>query len=66
MTLKERIEMARDQAQGMAATLDAVLLALDNGHAGVQGPCEHPPEQRIPAARMGRPQAWVCRCGVEG
>ena len=66
MTLKDRIEAARDQARATAATLDAVLLALGNGHAGAPGACEHPPESRIPAARMGRPDAWICHCGMEG
>lgn len=67
MTLKERIEAARDQARATAAALDGVLRSLDNGHAGVPGePCAHSPEHRLDAARMGRPTAWVCRCGHEG
>lgn len=57
----------RDQTRGIIAVADRILGRLAEAHAGVGGgPCAHPPERRLEAARMGAPQGWVCECGHEG
>ena len=59
----------RAQAVATVATVDAILRVLDDEPAAraVAPGCIHPTEQRIPAGRMGAPNAWTCGvCGEEG
>lgn len=39
----------------------------DDGEEDEQDDCPHNEDDRINAARMGAPQAWICRaCGYRG
>jgi len=66
-TLREQVQAMRDQARGIVAVADRLLGQLPDPHASApEGPCSHPPERRLEAARMGAPRGWVCECGHEG
>ena len=65
--LLQSLRAVRAQAEAIVATVDALLAELEAAAAQPGGgPCDHAPERRTPAGRMGSPGAWVCECGVEG
>ena len=67
--LREQVLAIRAGAAAQVAMADAILRALDApAQAQPTGAalCEHPPEARMAAARMGAPDAWRCACGQEG
>lgn len=59
---------ARAAALTLVAQIDACLVAMSALERCAAGPsaCEHPPERRTEAPRMGAPGAWVCACGEQG
>ena len=64
--LREQVLAIRAGAAAQVAMADAIRAAM-NGSAGQPpGECQHPPEKRQKAARMGVPDAWVCACGAQG
>ena len=66
--LRSQLLAIRQNAQAILAMADAVLAVVETPVAAAavsSGPCQHPPERRLSAPRMGAPEAWVCMCGVE-
>ena len=65
--LHSQLLAIRQNAQAILAMADAVLAVVEPPVAVPvsSGPCQHPPERRLAAPRMGAPEAWVCMCGVE-
>lgn len=67
MMLTAQIAAIRASAAAIAAQCDALLAALPAPMTGARDAgCQHPPERRTSAARMGAPDAWRCDCGAEG
>lgn len=60
--LRAQLMAMRDTAKALTAQAEAILMALEAPHAGMQrsNGCEHPPGQRIDASTMGAPNRIVC------
>lgn len=68
MIVAAQVAAIRASAVAITAQCDALLAALSAAAPTPpsDGPCQHQPERRTPAARMGAPGAWTCECGAEG
>lgn len=65
--IEQRILTLREMSRAMTAMLDELLEGMK---APPEPPpsteCEHPEESRLPAGRMGAPNAFHCKqCGQE-
>lgn len=63
--MRQHLTAIREQAKAIMASAEALIHALEIPPPE-PGDCMHPPERRLAAPTMGRPEGWVCACGVEG
>lgn len=68
--IRRQLLAIRGNAAATLATVDAILGAIEERVEPALGSgteCQHPPEARVEAARMGHPAGWHCTaCGAEG